>query len=279
MTPHDERARLVKQWNRAADGWARQQLVFDSAASPVASRMVDLAALGPGMNVLALAAGLGDTGLVAAAKVGETGSVVLSDAAERMLDRLRDRTKGVENVEVRELFAEGLKFDTAAVDAVLCRWGYMLLLDPGAALQETRRVLKPGGRVVLAAWTALDENPWTGGTLPALADRGLAYNPPPGEPGMYAWSEPATIQVALDEAGFFDVQVEQVDIEFVHRSLDDWWDARLDLSPDLGAKIAAISPEERDELLEDLEREVQPWRRSDGALVFPGRTNVAVAEA
>ncbi|MDQ8043239.1 MAG: methyltransferase domain-containing protein [Solirubrobacteraceae bacterium] len=278
MPPHDQRAALVKGWNRAADGWARQQLAFDRAAAPVASRLVDLAELEPGMKVLELASGLGDTGLVAAAKVGPNGSVVLSDAAPKMLERLRDRTKGAGNIEVKELFAEGLRFDTAAVDAVLCRWGYMLLLDPHAALQETRRVLAPGGRVSLAAWTVHTDNPWTGATLQALADRGLQGDPTRPGPHMFAWADPATIVEALDGAGFFDARVEQVDMTFDFGSFDDWWDARLDLSPDFAARIAEISPEERDELTEELEREVEPWRQADGSLRFPGRTNVAVAE-
>ncbi|MDO9355165.1 MAG: methyltransferase domain-containing protein [Solirubrobacteraceae bacterium] len=278
MPPQDQRAALVKGWNQAAEGWARQQLAFDRAAAPVASRIVELARLEPGERVLELASGLGDTGLVAAAKVGPSGSVVLSDAAPKMLDRLRDRVKGSDHIEVKELFAEGLKFDTACVDAVLCRWGYMLLLDPVSALQETRRVLAPGGRVSLAAWTSHEDNPWTGATLPALGDRGLTGDPTRPGPQMFAWADPSLIVTALEDAGFFDITVEQVDMTFEYASFDDWWDARLDLSPDFAARIGEISPEERDELTEDLEREVRPWLEADGSLRFPGRTHVAAAD-
>lgn len=278
MPPQDERAALVKGWNRAAEGWARQQLAFDRAASPVASRLVELAEIAPGSRVLELASGLGDTGLVAAAQVGPEGSVILSDAAPKMIERLRERTKGADNIEVRELFMEGLRFDTACVDRVLCRWGYMLLLDPGAALQETRRVLAPGGRVSLAAWTGHEDNPWTGATLSALRDRGLAGDPTRPAPHMFTWADPNRIIETLENAGFFDPVVEQVDMVFRYASFDDWWDARLDLSPDFSKQIAAISPEERDELTEELEREVEPWQEADGALEFPGRTHVAAAD-
>lgn len=278
MSSPRDRSEIIQNWDRAAEGWARQQLAFDRAAAPVAAKLVEFAQLHPGARVLELASGLGDTGLLAAATVGPTGSVVLSDAAPQMLERLRERARGVGNVEVRELFAEGLRFDTASVDAVLCRWGYMLLLDAAAALKETRRVLAPGGRVALAAWTGHEDNQWTGATLPALRDRGLTADPLRPGPQMFAWADPVVLHDALLNAGFCDVVVEQVDLSFEFANFDAWWDARLDLSPDFATRIAGISPEERDELTEELEREVTPWQRDDGALRFPGRTHVAVAE-
>ena len=57
------------------------------------------------------------------------------------------------------LDAEWIDLPLASVDAVLCRWGYMLLADPAAALAETRRVLRPGGRVALAVWDCARAQP------------------------------------------------------------------------------------------------------------------------
>ena len=50
--------------------------------------------------------------------------------------------------------SQPIDIEAASIDVVLCRWGYMLMDDPENALQETRRILRPGGRVALAAWTA-----------------------------------------------------------------------------------------------------------------------------
>ncbi len=95
---------------------------------------------------------------------------------------------------------------------------------------------------------------------------------------MFAWRDPAVIVEALGDAGFFDPVVEQVDLVFEYASFDDWWDARLDLSADLTKAIGELSPEERDELTDELEVELRPWMRGDGSLHMPGRTHVARAD-
>ena len=72
---------------------------------------------------------------------------------------------GITNVRFRQIDAESIDQPAASLDGVLCRWGYMLMADGEAALRETRRILRPGARVALAAWTGPGENPWA--SLPA----------------------------------------------------------------------------------------------------------------
>ncbi len=133
--------------------------------------------------MLELAAGLGETGLTAAQLVAPTGGVILSDHAEGMLDGARARAAELEltNVEFQVWNAEWIDLPVASVDAVLCRWGYMLMADPGAALSETRRVLRPGGCVALAVWDAVSANPWALVPRLELIERGLAPAPAPAD--------------------------------------------------------------------------------------------------
>jgi ubiquinone/menaquinone biosynthesis C-methylase UbiE len=93
--------------------------------------------------------------------------VIVSDQAEAMLDGARARAAelGLSNVEFQVLGAEWIDLPLASVDAVLCRWGYMLLADPAAALGETGACCDPGGRVALAVWDSVQHNPWA---LPSL---------------------------------------------------------------------------------------------------------------
>ena len=48
--------------------------------------------------------------------------------------------------------AEKMDLEDDSVDGVICRWGYMLMADPAAALAETRRVLRDGGRLAFSVW-------------------------------------------------------------------------------------------------------------------------------
>ena len=103
------------------------------------------------------------------------------DAARRLTDQL-----GVSGVEHRVIDAEQIELPDASVDAVLCRWGYMLVAEPARAFAETRRVLKPGGRVAFAVWARPDENPWASVVGRVLVAHGALPPPDPSAPGMFS---------------------------------------------------------------------------------------------
>ena len=66
---------------------------------------------------------------------------------------------GLANIEHRVLDAERMDLEDASVDGVVCRYGYMLMADPAAALSETRRVLREGGRLAFAVWGRAGSQP------------------------------------------------------------------------------------------------------------------------
>ena len=281
MDPEEFRADARARWEQAARGWEARRAVFPAAAQPVSMWLLDHLDLQPGHTVLELAGGVGDTGLLAAELVSPGGRVILTDGAEAMVEATRRRAEelGVANVEARAMEAEWIDLGTAEVDAVVCRWGYMLLADPETALRETRRVLRPGGRVALAAWTDPDANPWLTAIAKTMVELGHAEKPPPGEPGPFAFSDAGTIERLLGDAGFEDPEVETVEFAYVFASTDEHFAHQLDMSTRLGEQVRALSPAEHTHLRDAVDEKLAPHTRPDGSVELPARTWVAAAGA
>jgi ubiquinone/menaquinone biosynthesis C-methylase UbiE len=235
----------------------------------------------PGDIVLELAAGPGETGFLAAELVHPGGRLISSDFAAPMVEVARERAGelGLRNVEFRRLDAESLDLDAASVDGVLCRFGYMLMADPEAALRETRRVLRPRRRVALAAWGEPADNPWV--TLIGQEVRRLtgAPEPDPAAPGMFAFAAPGRAERLLDDAGFTEVAVESPKMHFEWDSFDEWWEVTFDLSRPLADLVAGLEPAERDRLRAETERRMAEFAGADGGLRLPARPILAAATA
>jgi SAM-dependent methyltransferase len=275
------RSASVERWARAAAGWGSHREVIQAAARPVSGWLVDAIEPQPGHRVLELAAGPGDTGFLAAELIAPGGELISSDVVAEMIEVARARAAelGISNVEFRTIDAEWIDLPTASLDGVLARWGYMLLADPEAALRETRRVLRPGGRVALAAWTHPSENPWV--AVPMREVRAIAGldEPDLDAPNMFAFRDPQRIRALLEETGFTDIVVEQVDIEYRYPDLDTWWDVQLDISTTLADQVVKLSPAQRDELRDAIDACLAPYVAVDGGVRIPGRTHVAAANA
>jgi ubiquinone/menaquinone biosynthesis C-methylase UbiE len=114
-----------------APGWHARREEMRQWSHPISQWMIRKLDPQPGDTLLELAAGLGDTGLMAARRVGESGRIIITDFAPEMVAAARRRAQevGVENAEFRTLDAERMDLEADSVDGVLCRWGYMLMID------------------------------------------------------------------------------------------------------------------------------------------------------
>ena len=275
------REESLRGWEEAAAGWVRSQEQIRAFSAPVSHWMLDAVAPQPGQRVLELAAGLGETGLLAAELVAPVGGVVVSDQADAMLVGARERAAelGLANVEFQTINAESIDLPVASIDAVLCRWGYMLMADPPAALGETRRVLRPGGRVALAVWDSIERNPWA--ALPGLElrERGLTQPPSPGAPGPFALGDDACLRDLLDEAGFAEVRVEALELHRTHGDFEDFWETTLDLSRAFHDAVLGRPQDEIEQIRAGVRVRLEPYEAPDGSLDIPARTLVACASA
>ncbi len=108
--------------------------------------------LRPGQRALDVAGGTGDLARGMARQVGDRGLVVLSDINGAMLSRGRDRLLDaglVQGLDFVQANAEKLPFADSSFDCVTIGFGLRNVTDKPAALASMRRVLRPGGRLIV----------------------------------------------------------------------------------------------------------------------------------
>jgi hypothetical protein len=155
----------------------------------------------------------------------------------------------------------------------------MLLADPEAALRDTRRILRPGGRITLAAWDEPGANAALSSMGRTFVEMGLSDPPDPDAPGPFSFAVPGRLQELLEAAGFADIEVSAVDFTFAFDSPDDYFDVQSDLSPTARAALANLSPADHTQFRDALDEKVKAFQKDDGSIEFPSRTLVAAASA
>lgn len=272
MSEGERQEASTDQWGAAAEHWAQAAEKDEvGAAADAAKWMLDAVDLQPGERVLELAGGAGRVGLQAAAEVGPEGTVLCSDLSEEMVRVARERMDRLEvsNVETRVLDAQDLDLDGELFDAVLCRFGYMLMPDPPQALRESARALRPGGRLVLAVWGEAKDNPWLLQILQAVMGHFSAPPPEPGAPGPFSLGDSARLRDLLDQAGFADPEVEEIETTQIYDSLDAWWEKILNVGGPLKAMLDPLPESDLNAIRDAAFSSGRQFVSDDGSAVFP----------
>ncbi len=199
MTKADSRAEAFKV--RDAGSYDDLTAEFDRftarLSQPLAEHLVALAQLTPGERVLDIGTGTGVIALLAAGRVAPKGAVTGIDLSEGMLKAASEKASraGLAPLaQFRHMDAEALEFADASFDAVLSLFALLHFPNPLTALKEMLRVLRPGGKLVLAI-----------GSRPSLASRkGFAQ-------GVHHWRNRGLVRQGklLIAPGFLDSLVEK----------------------------------------------------------------------
>lgn len=266
------RQQSLETWALMAPGWEDRREWLMETTGRVNEWLLDAADPGAGERVLEVAAGTGDLGFRAADRVGPDGTVISSDFSPEMIEVARRNPMAEQrsNVELRVLDAENMELDDDSVDAVLCRWGYMLMADPGAALGETRRVLRDGGRLAFAVWANPEDNPWAALPAMTLIQRGHLPPPEPGMPGIFAMADRDRIRELMSGAGFDSPRIEEIPLQFEYADFDDLWDSVVRLAGPLAAAIAALDESEGEATREATRSGAAALQNDDGTYSAPG---------
>src|ERR671914_1405865 len=272
------RQESLETWGKMAPGWEDRREWLMGITGPVNAWLVEKAEPQTGQVFLDIAAGTGDLGLQIAERVGEQGRVISTDFAPEMVEvaRRQGEARGVSNVDYRVLDAERMELGDDEVDGVVCRFAYIVMADPAAALRETRRVLRSGGALAFAVWRTAERNPWQAVPGMTLVQRGHLPPPVPGAPGIFALGEPGRIRELVTGAGFGEPELEEIAFEFRYPDFEDLWDAILHLSP-VGHLVDELPDDEREATRAAIMRNMASYRGEDGSYAPPAAAWVARA--
>jgi len=192
---------------------------------PFADQALALAAASPGHHVVDVACGPGTLALRAARRGIRVSAL---DFSERMIDGLRDRiVSDPPGSEVRPVVGDGqqLPFEDASFDAGFSLFGLMFFPDRARGFVELRRVVRPGGRVVVSSWPPAETTPWVATLFEAL-DGELTRRAPAAASAprrRMPLVDPADYHAEMGAAGFTDIVVTSVDSRVESPSTAELW--------------------------------------------------------
>ncbi|MDP8947868.1 MAG: class I SAM-dependent methyltransferase, partial [Actinomycetota bacterium] len=151
-----------------------------------------------------------------------------------------------------------------SVDGVLCRWGYMLMIDPAKACAETRRVLRPGGRLAFSVWAARERNPAIFLAGRVLVELGHYPPPDPEEPGAFVMADPERIRQLVVGVGFVEPEIEEVSFRWRFANQEAYWRFLTETAGSFSPVLQALSPEAQETVWERVREAARPYYSGEG---------------
>jgi SAM-dependent methyltransferase len=264
-------AEQITYWNQqAGPTWVAVQATIDQQIRPLGRLAMDRAGLRPGLQVLDVGCGCGDTTIEIATRVAPGGEVLGVDISAPMLTRAAQQAKvaNVANARFEIADAQISEFPPQRFDVAFSRFGVMFFADPVAAFTNLRAACRPDGQLAFVCWQSMMDNPWM--TVPMAA--ALQHLPPPplpapGAPGPFAFADPDHVRGILSSAGFRDIAVEPVRMTLTiggGQDLDATVDFLLRMGPAARALREADDPALQPLVAASVKEALRPYQTTAG---------------
>lgn len=227
---------------------------------PAQERLLETADLQPGEEVLDISCGTGLVTFPMVKAVAPGGKVTGIDLSEGMIEKATELAgeKGLDHVSFRHMDAEELDLPDASFDVAVNSLGLMYYPDPGKALNEMFRVVKPEGRAAALVWGRRGECGWA--DIFPIVDRRVKTDVCPM---FFQLGTGENLHKTFEEAGFREVESQRFDIE-LHFDNDE--DALV--SAFLGGAVALayrkFDEETREEAHSEYLESIQPYKNGGG---------------
>jgi ubiquinone/menaquinone biosynthesis C-methylase UbiE len=205
-----------------------------------ADRLVELAKIQSGQNILDVATGTGLAAIAAAQLVGSTGSVLGTDFAVNMLQQARQRAKDLElkNIIFEEVDADEQELPEQQFDVILCSSAIVYLTDIPTTLNNWFNALKPKGSIAFTCLSAT--SPSASFLFRALMEKYGVTIPNPNE----LLGTPERCYQILTKIGFNEIKITTEQFGFYLQDVKMLWSGNANST--LGLQDAKLSAEQLD---------------------------------
>jgi SAM-dependent methyltransferase len=229
-------------------------------------RVADAARVQPGQRVVDVACGTGVLARAIAERVGPGGSVVGLDINAGMLAVARRQAP---QIEWWQGPAEALPFDSDSFDAVVSQFGLMFFGDRRAAVAEMARVVRPGGRLVVAVWDALENTPGYA-AVTELLQRLFGDEVADALRAPYILGDTQVLRSLFVDAGLPDIEIKTYEGTARFPSIEAW--VYTDVK---GWTLAdLIDDAQFERLLREAEQVLQPFVSAQGTVSFSAPAHI-----
>jgi SAM-dependent methyltransferase len=218
--------------------------VFEPLSNAFASRALGHLDSGPGARLLDIGAGAGGAALMAASRGSD---VVAIDASSRMVARIVCRASdaglaGCVHADVMDGMA--LALPDASFDAAISVFGVILFPDVDLGMREIARVLKPGGRAAIVAWTETERYELAARLMGAITTVRGPQPLPASLPAQLRFRDEAVLRRLLADAGLMVGAIVHVEQRWRVPSAR-WIADRIAFAPGVAAMVGALGSDRR----------------------------------
>ena len=206
----------------------------------LAPAFAETAGVAPGQRVLDVGCGAGALTTVLAGIVGAE-NVAGVDPSEPFVAAARERLPGAD---LRVSPAEALPFEDESFDTAVSQLVFHFVDDPPRALEEMKRVTRPGGRVAACVWDL------AGGMtmIRAYWDAARAVDASAPDEIERFGGHPGQLAALWREAGLSDVVGDEIAVAATYRDFDELWSAYLGGVGPVGVHLQSLDDAKRAEV-------------------------------
>lgn len=264
-----------ENWDAASRGYAEQ--VAPRMMETFADAILDRLRPDADMAALEVASGSGALTQAFHKRVRSLLAVDFSPAMIELL-RLRMAADGAKNVTFEVMDGQALDLADNSFDCAASSFGVMLFPDRAKGFSELNRVVRPGGRVTISAWSSPDKFQAFGILMAAVQKAFPDMPPPPAPPAVLSLADPDVFRAEMEQANFKDVEVERVDRDLELPDAETAWGMMTVGAPPARALLDRVGPEGASRIRDKL-YEIAGERFGSGPIRFTNQATIGTGIA